>query len=228
MTLEELTKQFTALKADTETKLETQKKEFELKLDAAKRDGEQWKSVAETNAAEAKKFAAEAKKAEDERKATVAATKKVEMVAFIETAVKEGRLSPAMRDIAVKFAETLNTENEVAKFEQKDGSSIAHTQFSLFKMFVSMVGKAKTFAMRETTPRAEGGKTLPEETESAEVKEFTNVIYGGVKKLLPLQNVDLGVRAIEYQDTQAKLGRKVDYADALIHVSRIMKQEAAA
>ena len=228
MTLEELQKQFTSFKEATESKLETQKKEFELKLDAYKKDAEQWKSVAETNANEAKKFAEAAEKAEKEKKAAFAATKKAEMTAFIEQGVKDGRLTPAMRDIAVKFAETLNTENEVAKFEQKDGSSIAHTQFSLFKMFVSMIGKAKSFSFKEASPRSDAGKTLPEETIDNGAQEFTEVIHGGVKKSLPTQDVDLGLRAMEYQESQSKIGRKVGYEEALIHVSKQMKQEAAA
>lgn len=226
MTLEELQKQFTAFQAQTESKLELQKKDFELKLDAAKKDAEQYKQIAETNAATAKAFEEKAKAAEAEKAKAFAEAKKAEVKGYFESCVKAGSLTPAMRDIAVNLSESMTSETVVAKFEQKDGSSVSHTQFSLFKLFVSMIGKAKGFSIRETTPAADTKKVLPVNGDEAGHESFTEVIHGGVKKTLPTQDVDLAARAFQYQEDQAKLGSKVSYETALIHVSKEMKAEA--
>lgn len=227
-TIEQLEQEFKAFTDQTKTQLETQKKEFGLQIESAKKDADQWKTVAEAALETSKKFEAQAKKAEEDKKAALSASKKAELLAFFEQSVKDGRLTPAMRDIAVKFAESLNHEAEVVKFEQKDGSSVSHTQFSLFKVFVGMIGKAKAFSLEQRTPRSGSQKELPAAvaSEDNEHQEFAEVIHGGTKKTLPTQDADLAAKAFEYQDEQSKLGRSVSYGDALIHISKEMKNAA--
>lgn len=227
MTLEELQKQMQDLQKNFTEKLELQSKSFQVQIDAAKKDGEQWKTVAQAAEEKAREFAEQAKKAELEKAKAFAEAKKAELAAFFAQVKKEGKITPAMEEIALKLAESMTSETVVATFEKSDGSKTTHTQLSLFKAFISALGKTRVFteqtpgagARSAGTPRAVAGANAGEEG-------FAKVIFGGTLKELPLADGDLHARAVQFQDEARAAGRTMSYEAALIEASKEEKAQS--
>lgn len=217
-TLEELTKQFEALN----TNVSTLKKDFELKLESAKKDAEQWKSVATQKDEDLKKFKLDAEKALEEKNKANAELRKQETAVFLETLKKSGKISPAMQETAAKLMESMNSEATVYTFEAKDGKKVNHTQLSLFKELLSSLATTPIF--RQMTRTGEPTRETPPGTAS-EVT-FTTVKTAGGEKEYQVDGQDLHTAALQYQEDQRKTGRTISYADALIAAEQLMKQAA--
>lgn len=201
------------------------KKDFEMKLEAANTDAKQWKETAEKNATALREFEAKAKKAEEDRVKLLAENRKVEIKSFVDLMKKEGRIIPAQEEVLTKLMESMTSESTVHTFEAKDGSKIAHTQYSLIKKFIESMNPHKAFV--SMTPS--GGsvtRVLPGE-EAGEV-HFTEIKRGGVKINAIVDEYDTDQLAKNFIDSQAKLGRKVSYEDALLEISRQQKAALAA
>lgn len=220
MTLEELQKQMEGLKKTFDEKLDLQVKSFQVQLDGEKKQVEQWKTVAQAKEEEARVFAEKAKKADEEKAKAFAEAKKAEMKAFFEQAKKEGRITPALEEIAVKLAESMTSETVIATFEKNDGSKTTHTQMSLFKAFISGLGKTTMFREQSRTPQGVAPATPGSANGGDGAVEFAEVIYGGIKKQLPMDGNDLHARAVQFQDAERTAGRSTSYEQALIEVSK--------
>lgn len=220
MTIEELTKKFESM----QTEVSVMKKDYELKLDSAQKDAESWKKTAEAKQAEAKKFQEEAEKAKKEKEKAYSEARAKDVQVFLETAKSEGKITPAMQEIAVKLAESMTSEDEIATFGEKDGKKISHTQLSLFKEFVSSlpkIDKTKSLThgqmIRKETPKSGTGQ---EEVQTMEA--FVN----GVKQTVILDDTALHFKAIELQEEYSKKGQRLDYAEALIQAEKLIRQAA--
>lgn len=225
MTIEELEKKMKGLEVSFQEKIELQAKSFNVQLEASKKDGEQWKTVAQAKEEEARQFKEKAEKADAEKAKAFAEAKKAEIKAFFAEAKKDGKITPAMEEVAMKLAESMTSETVIATFDKSDGSKTTHTQLSLFKSFISMLGKTRVFAehtagggAHQATPKAGSG--------AAGEEQFSEVIYGGVKKPLPMEDTDLHARAVAFQDEARTAGRSVSYEDALCEIGRQIKAEA--
>src|SRR3990167_7864251 len=151
LTLDELTKKFETLT----TSVDTMKKDFELKLESAKKDAEQWKTVATQKDEDLKKFKQEAETANKEKEKAYAEKRKQEDKIFLENLKKQGKLTPASQEIATKLMESMTSETVVATFEAKDGKKITHTQLSLFKELLGSLAKSPIFSQMSRTDVAE-------------------------------------------------------------------------
>lgn len=218
----DLEKQFAELKEQ----FSTLKKDYELRLDSAKKEAESWKSTAQQKQDELKKFEADAEKATEEKNKAFAEIRITECKHFLEKLKKDGRISPALEVLAAKLMESMTSDVTVYTSETKDGKKISHSQLSLFKELLSSMAKTPVF--RSMTVGGTTGVETPEDsmkgTKSAET--FMKVRTGGEVKTYAVDDVDLDLMAREYIDEQAKLGRKVDYAEALVQAEKLMRQAA--
>lgn len=226
MTIEELEKKMKALEVTFQEKIDLQAKSFQVKLDAAEKTAEQYKTVAQASEEKAKQFEEKAKKADEEKAKAFVEAKKAEIKAFFEQAKKDGKITPAMEEIAIQLAESMTSETIVATFEKGDGSKTTHTQLSLFKAFISSFGKTRMFQEHtNTSVPARQASPAGGRAEDGE-EQFAEVIYGGVKKPMPLEDTELHERAVAFQDSERAAGRSVGYSDALIAASKAARQAA--
>lgn len=218
-TIEELTKQFETLNSS----VSLMKKDFDLKLESAKKDAESWKTIATQKEEDIKKFKAEADKAIEDKNKAFAESRKQETASFLENLKKAGKISPAMQETATKLMETMNTETVVHTFEAKDGKKVSHTQFSLFKELLSSLSTTPIF--RSMTQSGSQTKETPAGGDASE-KSFTVVKTKAGDQTYEVDGQELHAAALQYQEDQRKSGRTVDYASALIEAEKIMKQAA--
>lgn len=218
-TIDEMVKKFETL----ETSVGNMKKDFELKLDSAKKDAEQWKTVATQKEEDLKKFKADAEKAIEEKNKAFAETRKAENSLFLEGLKKSGKITPAMQETATKLMESMNTEAIVHTFEAKDGRKVNHTQLSLFKELLASLGASPIF--RNMTQVTEPQRNTPGAV-IAEEKVFTTVKTKAGEQTYEVDGQDLHTAAIQHIADQQKVGNTVDYASALIFAEKQMKQAA--
>ena len=219
-TIEELSKDFESL----ESSVSVMKKDFELKLDSAKKDTAEWKSIAEKNAADAKKFKEDAEKAEADKKKAYQEARIKEVKSFLDKAVESARITPAARELAEKLMESMTSDAIVYTFEQKDGSKTTHTQLSLFKEFIASLKQSKVFHTL-TTQHTKQAATAPLSTDDGGQVRTMAVKKDGATQELIVDDYDLGVQAMEYQQEQRKIGRVIDYGEALIAVAKIRQTQ---
>lgn len=208
MTIEELQKQFETLTGS----VDVMKKEFTVKIDAANKNAEEWKKVAESSAAEVKKLQEEAKKAEEGRVKALSEARKAEVKAFIEAAKKDGRITPAQEELIVKLAESLTSENVVATFEDKDGKKIQHTQISLFKEILGALPKAGR--MRQLTPSGTGAPAAPGEGEGA--AETATMFVDGKRQTVILDDTALDAETKKVIAEYRERKENISYGEAMI------------
>lgn len=212
MTVEELEKQLKSFQSD----FDQTKKDFELKLSSANKEAESWKKVAETKEAEAKAFKEKAETADKEKAKAYAEKRNNEDKAFLETLKKEGRITPAMQEVAAKLMESMTSDETVATFDTKDGKKIQHTQRSLFMDFMKSFQKSNAYTilsrMPEYTPETPDG--------TQEEVAFAEVHKDGQKVMAHLDDVDLDRQAKAYQEEMRKIGKTIDYSEALIAISK--------
>ena len=224
MTIEELEKQMKGLQTTFTEKLDLQAKNFQVQLDATKKEADQWKTVAQAKEEEARVFAEKAKKADEAAAKSALEAKKGEIKAFFEQAKKDGKITPAMEEIAFKLAESMTSEQVIATFEKSDGSKTTHTQLSLFKSFISALGKTRVF--QEHSKSGEALKMTPAAGSfkaNGDDESTTKVIFGGTLKELPMTDTELHVRAVQFQDEARTAGRVMSYEAALIEASKESK-----
>lgn len=220
MDIKELEKQFSELQGQ----VGLLKKDFELKLAAANGEAEQWKKIAQQKEADALKFQEDAKKAKEAEAKAFAEARAAENKAFLEKLKAEGRITPAMQDVATKLMESMTSQEIVATFDMKDGKKVSHTQFSLFKEFLSSFQKSSV--LKGLTPGGGSAVEVPGDGDGTE-QQFTEILQGGQKVRVPLDDTNLHMSALEYIEDQKKIGRVVGYADALIEVSKTQKKSRA-
>lgn len=216
MTVEELEKQLKSFQSD----FESTKKDFTIKLESAKKDAEEWKSVATKKEEELKTFKEKAEAAEKEKEKAYAESRANEDKHFLESLVKEGKITPAMQVTAQKLMESMTSETTVATFDSKDGKKIQHTQRSLFKEFLRSFQKSNAYSILS---RAESfSADTPEGGD--DTVEFAEIHKDGQIVKAQLDDVDLDKQAKGYQEEMRKVGKDVSYADALIYISKRIKQ----
>lgn len=217
MTVEELEKQLKTFQSD----FEATKKSFELKLDAAKKDADSWKSVAEAKDAEAKKFQAAAEAAEKEKQKALSESRAKDFRSFLENAKKEGRITPAVQEIAQRLGESMTSESVVATFEKKDGSKVQHTQLSLFMELIGALQKTSVFrSLTKDNSHVEGPAS-----EKGEVV-YSEAIINGERQRVILDDTDLDERTKLVMAEAAKVGRVLTYGDAMIEAEKLIRAEA--
>lgn len=217
-TPEELEKMFTDLQ-DQQAKSE---KEFNQKLEMAQRDTKQYKELAEKNAEALRNFQQDSEKRDKEQKEAIAKARLTEDSEFVESQIKAGRIIPAMKEKVITFMKSLTSETAVMEFKEKDGSTRSHTQISLFKeMLLKMkpvMPVGSEFSVADVAEIEEiDGTQKP-------VEVFTEVFDKGERKKLPVEGADLAAKAFEYQAHMQKLGKVIEYADALIAVEKLGKK----
>lgn len=217
-TIEELSKELEGLSSF----VGVMKKDFELKLGAAKTEATEWKTVAEKKEAEAKQFKEAAEKAEQDKIKAYQESRIKEMKSFLEESVKTARITPASKVLAEKLMESMTSDATVHTFEDKDGKKTSHTQFSLFKEFVNSLAKSKVFST--LTPAVKQTAQSPIVEEGDKEIHFQEVKKDGATQNLIVDDYEIGVKALDYQAEMLKIGRKIDYADALIAVTLQVKQ----
>lgn len=208
------------------TQAEAIRKDFTLQLDTAKRDADSWKATAQKREQEIAQFKelAEKEKANSEKLAKE--SRKREISEFVDSAKKAGKIVPAQEEIVTKLMESLTSEDEVAKFKEKDGSTKNHTQFSLFKAFINSLNKRKEFSELTETP-AGMSYTSPdnfsEEDDSMNElpKHFTEYAERSRTKgtSVTFEGANIAAKAEEYITSMKAKGITVGYADALVAVS---------
>jgi hypothetical protein len=216
-TPEELEKMF----SDLNERQGKQEKEFQQKLEMAERNTQQFKELADKNAEELRTFKQDAEKREKEQKEALFKSRETEISEFVESQVKVGKILPALKEKVLTFMKSLTSEGEVLKFAEKDGSTRSHSQFSLFKELIlkmkPVMPVGNEFSVQEEleseTPDNENGD-IPVEGK----KHFTEIRVGGELKKVEVDEVDIAAKAYEYQEKQAKIGKKISYEDALIAV----------
>jgi len=218
MDIKELEKKFTEL-SDNQEKIQ---KDFTLKLESAQRDAKQFKELAEKREEENRQLKDRAESAEKEKAKAFSESKKAEVKSFVEAQVKAGKIIPAHKEAVVSFMESLTSEGEVASFTDKNGSKVSHSQLSLFKDIISKMKQVvpvnSEFSVHEVVDGEESGDTTEE--------KFMEVRSEGTIQKLPLQDEALALKAFEYQAEQLKLGRTIDYGEALIAVAPKRKIKA--
>ena len=217
MTVEELEKQLKSFQSE----FDITKKEFQVKLDSAKKETEEWKAIAEKKETEARQFQESAAKAEKERKAAEAQARENESKAFVESKIRDGKLLPAQREMAISLMRSLAAEGEVIASKDKDGATKAHSQLSLFKEIVSALPKRIEYGSFETKPGEEISAPLPGGSDEGETEGVVEVNRGGMKVKLPQTGMDLAAKAFVYQsEFRKKTGRDLDYGEAVIAVQQ--------
>lgn len=200
------------------------KKDFEVKLEAEKAESKQWKETAEKNAVALKEFEAKAKKSEEDRTKALAEARKTEIKTFVDTMKKGGQIIPAQEEALTKLMESMTSETTVHTFEAKDGSKTAHTQYSLMKQFITSLPKHNAFV--SMTPANGAVRVVPGAGEGEQ--HFTDIKRGGVIVTAQVDDYDMDQEAKKFIDSQAQIGRKVSYEDALVEISRRQKATQAA
>lgn len=195
-------------------------KNFQLKLEAAQAESTQWKTVAEQHQAEAKKFKEETEKIQKDLQESKKKAQEAEVVSFVDEMIKGDILIPAQKDGVVAFMRSLASEGEVHKFQEKDGSTRSHSQLSLFKELISKLPKRKNLT---TFSKSGDFRSETPDNGAGEPQHFQEVIYGGKKQNMQVDDVDLATKAFEYQAEQQKLGRSIGYDDALIAVEKMSR-----
>ena len=218
MTLQELEKSF----GELQSSISVLKKDFDLKLDAANKNAESWKAAAEQKQAELVKYQEDVKKANEDRDKALSEARVSEIKSFVEASVKEGKISPAAKDIVEKLMQSMTGDANIATFEQKDGKKVQHTQLSLFKEFIATMAKSPIFRQMSRSGEVQKSATPA----GSEEQQFTEVISGGQKKILPADGQDLHLKAIELQEESRKIGKTLSYEDALIQASIAVKVDA--
>ena len=217
-TIEELEKLFEKTQSD----VDLMRKDFQIKLDQANSDAKQYQELAKSAQEALKKFQEDSKKAEEKRVADLAKAKESEIHEFVESKVKMGIIVPAIKEKIMTFMKTLGSEAVVAEFAEADGKKISHNQISLFKEIISQmkpavqVGKEVSFAGYNGTESPEGG--------SEKETQFMEVRKDGQTVKLPVADLDLHEKTLEYVENQKKAGVAVSYGDALIAVSKSQKK----
>ena len=206
-----------------EEQLEGIRKDFEVKLEAEKAESKQWKETAEKNAMALKEFEAKAKKSEEDRVKVLAEARKTEIKIFVDTMKKSGQIIPAQEEALTKLMESMTSEVTVHTFTAKDGSSTAHTQYSLMKQFIESLPKHSAFVSMTSANGAV--RTIPGATDN-EV-HYTDIKRGGVIVTAQVDDYEMDQEAKKFIDSQAQIGRKVSYEDALVEISRRQKAAAA-
>lgn len=213
MTVQELEQQLKKFQDD----FDTTRKEFQLKLDNAEKDASKWKKISEDKESETRKFQEEAEKAKKERELALAEARKREVKDFFDRMKKEERITPAQEEMAARLAESMTSETEIATFGEKDGKKVSHTQLSLFKELVASMPKRPRTAT--LTPGGSFSPPTPEGTGEGGT-DYQEVWYGGQKVLAQVDDMDLHVKALEYQEAQRAKNVTVSYEDALIEAGR--------
>lgn len=216
-TPEELEKMFSDL-SDRQSK---QEKEFELKLESANRTAKEYKEIAEKTEEKLRTFQQDTEKREKEQKEALLKSKETEVSEFVESQVKAGRIIPALKAKAIAFMKSLTSEGEVLKFSEKNGATVTHTQLSLFKDLITkmtpVVPVGSEFSIVETvaseTPDSEDG-VVP----AAPAKHFTDIVVGGQKKKVEVDEMDIAVKALQFQEESRKNGKPISYDEALIAI----------
>lgn len=212
ITIAELAQQLKTFQSD----LDQTKKDFELKLNAAKTEAESWKKVAETKEAESKTFKEKAEAAEKEKTKAFAENRKNEDKTFLEGLKKEGRITPAMQEVAEKLMESMTSEDVIATFDMKDGKKVQHTQRSLFMDFVKSFRKSNAYTILSRSP-----EYTPETPDGTQGEVTIAEIHkDGQKVMARLDDVDLDRQAKAYQEEMRKIGVAVEYSEALITISK--------
>lgn len=191
------------------------KKDFEVKLEAANKDAQQWKETATKNADALKQFEAKAKEAEEARVKLLAENRKADIKNFIDQVKKEGRIIPAQEEVVAKLLESMTSEATVHTFAGKDGASTSHTQYSLMKQFIMSMQTNKAFV--SMTPSGAQVRLVPGVQEEV---HMTEIKRGGTVVSAVVDEFDTDLRAKKFIESQAQLGRRVSYEEALLEISR--------
>ena len=207
-TLEEMEKLFN----ETQEKVDLMRKDFDIKIEAAGREVQQYKTLAQDSQSELKRKESEFAEREKKRSEAAAKARETEIREFAEGKVKAGIILPAIKGKVEALMMSLTADKAVAEFTEADGKKISHTQISLFKEIVSamkpviQLGKEVSFAGSTEPERIEGGQ---------EQNQFVEVIKGGSKQKLPMADMDLHLKAMEYQEKN----KGKSYEEALIAIS---------
>ena len=194
------------------------KKDYELKLDSEKKNAEEWKTTAESKQAELKKFQEAAEKDKKASEAKLAEARKAESKQFVEARKSEGKLIPAQDRVVLALMDSMSSDGEVLKFEE-GGKTVSHSQLSLFKDFLNSLGKRIIYGTQSRTGETQVAG-LPAGMREDETESFQEVIIGGMRKTVQVDEADLASKASEYQAEQAKAGKRVDYGEALVAVQK--------
>lgn len=208
-TVEELEKMY--------TELDQRQKDTDLKLESAERDAKHYKQLAQTREQELQKFKEQVEQSEKDRKEALSKARDAEVSEFVESKTKAGIIIPAAKEKISKFMRSLDAEKTVVEFSEGDGSKKSHSQLSLFKEIISSMKPVIELGTERSFSDTTGADT-PDGVEGDE-PQFQEVRTEGVIKKLPLSDVDLHLKALEYQENQRKIGKSVEYSDALLHVS---------
>lgn len=221
MTIAELEKKF----SDLTTNVDTMKKDFELKLDAQKKETDSWKTVAENKQKELLSFQETAEKAQKDRDKAYAEARATEIKNFVADLKKSGRLTPAIEEMVLKLMESMTIDTTVISFSQKDGKTVSHSQLSLFKEIFSALPAGNH--LRSFSKVGEVSPTLPSQvrTTGSDSAEYTEIHRGGEIVRVPVDDGDLHAKALKFIEDQKGLGRVFSYGDALIEVSKAEKRE---
>ena len=210
-------KEFQSQVDAVKTQAELTRKDFELKLESAKKDVDQYRSLAEKREEDLRKFREESEKTKREAEETIAKARKQEIASFTEALKKAGRITPAQEEIMVKLMESMTSEAVVMKFKESDGSEKSHTLLSLFKLFVS--GLRKQMNLAQETPGSRVAPITPFQ-EDEEGEHFMDVQSkaGGTQKM-PVHGFELNKKAEEYMEQMRIKGQFISFADALLAVA---------
>lgn len=221
-TMEQLEQDFKSFQEESKKKVDALEKTFEARLKAAE-DKAQASDTAAVNAEKALlEFKEKAKKESEEAAKKLAEARREDIKAFVEKAVKEGRLLPAAKEFAIQLLGSMTSDVTVATFEEKDGSKKQHTQYSLMRALIEILPAHKGFTEHTVT-----GKKKVENPGAQTEKTFTTIKKSGENMEVEVDEQDLHEKAVAYQDEQRAQNKSVSYDEALIYVSRKEKTESA-
>lgn len=209
---------------DLSTQVDTMRKDYDLKLESATKDATQYKELAFKREEELRVFREKSEREKFEAEQRAKEAKKQEIKAFSEALVKEGRITPAQKELVGPLMESMTSDAEIHKFTEKDGAVKSHTQLSLFKAFLASLKKVMSFG--EFTPSGKAEIVTPDHVGDESVQQFMDVKTEGSVKRMPVEDTDLAAKAFQYIEEQSKIGRRIDYYQALIELTPKTKVSA--
>jgi hypothetical protein len=210
---------------DMSGQIDTMRKDFELKLDSATKDATQYKELAFKREEELRQVKEKAERDKFEQEQRSKEARKNDIKTFSEALVKDGKLTPAQKEIVVPLMESMTSDSEIHKFIEKDGSVKSHTQLSLLKAFLGTLKKSVSYG--EFSPSGTAKIYTPDNAVDDDSKQtFMDVKKEGSVIRMAVDEADLAAKAYQHIEEQAKAGRRIDYYQALVELSPKQKVSA--
>lgn len=201
-----------------QSQLDTMKKDYELKLGSAQKDAIEWKENAEKREEDLRKFKEQSEKEKRDQAEKAKEFHKQEVKIFMETLVRDAKITPAQKMLLDPLMDSMSLDGEIAKFSEKDGSTKSYSQIALLKVFLSSLKKSVPYG--EISSAGHIYASTPDNTDGdGGAQTFMDVRTEGTIQHLPVDDAELASKAFSYIEEQAKAGRKINYAQALIDLS---------